>query len=55
MSPTANPPSRPRTIAFVGLGLTGECESGECSITLTAFVFTSFVKLVSLIWRRTLS
>ena len=38
-----------------GFGLTGDSGKGECSMTLTAFVFTSFVKFVSLIWRNTLS
>ena len=39
----------------MGRGLTGDCGSGECSITLTAFAFTSLLKLVSFIWRITLS
>ena len=38
-----------------GFGLTGCDGGGERSITLTALVFTSLVRFVSLIWRRTLS
>ena len=55
IKPAARPPSRPSASAFVLLGLTGTRGRGECSITLTALVFTSLERLVSLIWRSTLS